>query len=85
MELIAPARDAVKAACAVSPDVDAQRALELANIRLGIENLRSYPFVARAETAGKLKLHGVIFDIAEGALRVLDDATGQFQPVAIAL
>lgn len=85
MELIAPARDSVKAACALSPDVDAQRALELANIRLGIQNLRTYPFVAEAEARGHLKLHGVIFDIAEGALRILDDATGQFQPVAIDL
>ena len=85
MELIAPARDAVKAACAVSPDVDAQRALEIANIRLGIDNLRTYPFVASAEKAGRLHLHGVIFDIAEGALRVLDDATGQFKPVALDL
>lgn len=85
MELIAPARDLVKAACAVSPDVDAQRALELANIRLGIKNLRTYPFVAEAEKAGKLKLHGVIFDIAEGVLKILDEATGQFQPVAVDL
>lgn len=85
MELIAPARDAVKAAVAVSPDVDAQRALELAAIRLGIDNLRTYPFVAEAEKAGNLRLHGVIFDIGEGALRVLDDATGQFLPVAVDL
>ncbi|MCG2839974.1 carbonic anhydrase [Sandaracinobacter sp. RS1-74] len=85
MEFIAPARDAVKAACALSPDVDAQRALEQANVRLGIENLGSYPFVANAEKAGQLQLHGVIFDIGEGALKILDRATGQFKPVAIDL
>lgn len=85
MELIAPARDEVKAACKISHDVDAQRALELANIRLGISNLRTYPFVAEAEIAGKLKLHGVIFDIGEGLLRVLDDATGYFQPITVDL
>jgi carbonic anhydrase len=85
MEFIAPARDAVKAAQALSPDIDAQRALEQAGVRLSIDNLRTYPFVADAEAAGTLKLHGVIFDIAEGALRVLDPATGQFQPVTVDL
>ena len=84
MEFIAPARDAVKAAAALSPDVDAQRALEQAAVRQSIANLGSYPFVAEAEARGALKIHGAIFDIAEGALRVLDKATGQFLPVAVA-
>lgn len=85
MEFIAPARDAVKAAQALSPDIDAQRALEQAAVRLSMDNLRSYPFVAEAEARGAVKLHGVIFDIAEGALRVLDPGTGQFQPVPVEL
>jgi carbonic anhydrase len=85
MEFIAPARDAVRAACALSPDVDAQRALEQASVRLSLQNLRSYPFVAEAEAEGIVKLHGVIFDIGEGLLKVLDAATGQFQPVAVDL
>lgn len=85
MEFIAPAREAVRAAAAISPDIDAQRALEQAAVRLSIDNLRTYPFVAGAETSGTLKLHGVIFDIAEGALRVLDKDSGQFQPVAVDL
>jgi carbonic anhydrase len=75
----------VKAAQAVSPDIDAQRALEQAGVRLSVDNLRTYPFVADAEVRGTLKIHGVIFDIAEGALRVLDRATGQFKPVAVDL
>ncbi|TPE59117.1 carbonic anhydrase [Sandaracinobacter neustonicus] len=85
MEFIAPARDAVKAACQLSPDIDAQRALELANIRLGLENLRSYPFVADAVAKGTVKLHGVLFDIAEGVLKILDAKTGQFEPVKVDL
>jgi carbonic anhydrase len=85
MEFIAPARDAVRAAAKLSPDVDGQRALEQAAVRLSIDNLRSYPFVADAEAAGRVKLHGAIFDIADGALRVLDSASGQFQTVAIDL
>jgi len=85
MEFIAPARDAVRAACALSPDVDAQRALEQAGVRLSLHNLRTYPFVADAEEAGKIKLHGAIFDIGDGTLKVLDRATGQFQPVPVEL
>ncbi|MGQ5701499.1 carbonic anhydrase [Sandaracinobacteroides sp. A072] len=85
MEFIAPARDSVKAACALSPDIDAQRTLEQASVRLSIDNLRTYPFVAAAEKAGKLKLHGTIFDIAEGALKILDPKTGQFQALPLDL
>jgi carbonic anhydrase len=48
-----------------------------------VDNLRTYPFVAEAERTGAVKIHGVLFDIAEGALRVLDKATGQFQPVSV--
>ncbi len=85
MEFIAPARDSVKAAAALSPDIDAQRALEQASVRLSIENLAGYPFVAEALKAGTLQLHGVIFDIAEGSLRVLDSKSGQYQAVPIDL
>ncbi len=85
MEFIAPARDAVRAACALSPDVDAQRALEQAGVRLSLDNLRTYPFVKEAEDAGKIMLHGVIFDIGDGALKVLDKATGQFRQVPVEL
>ena len=85
MEFIAPARDSVKAAAALSPDIDAQRALEQASVRLSIENLAGYPFVAEALKAGTLQLQGVIFDIAEGSLRVLDSKSGQYQAVPIDL
>lgn len=85
MEFIAPARDAVKAACALSPDVDAHRALEQANVRLGLDNLRTYPFLAEAEAAGRLQLHGAIFDIGDGQLKILDRTTGLFQAVPLAL
>ncbi len=84
MEFIAPARDAVRAACAMHPDIDAERALEQAGVRLSIDNLRSYPFVAQAEAAGEIMLHGVIFDIADGALKVLDRETGQYSVVPVA-
>ncbi|QMW23418.1 carbonic anhydrase [Sandaracinobacteroides saxicola] len=85
MAMIEPARQQVVAAAALSPDVDAQRALEQAAVRLSLANLRSYPFVTAAETAGELKLQGAIFDIADGSLRVLDPATDRFETVPVTL
>ena len=81
MEIVAPERDRVVAAAAVSVDVDAQRALELAAIRLSIANLRSFPFVDARERAGRLRLHGAFFDIADGVLRLLDTDAGRFVAV----
>ncbi len=83
MAKIEPARDRVRAAAAISPDMDAQQALELAAIRLSLDNLRSFPFVARREAEGLLDLQGAHFDIADGILRILDPATDRFEPVAV--
>ena len=83
MAMIAPARDRIRAAAAMSPDIDATSALELEAIRISLANLRSFPFVAKAEAAGELQLQGTYFDIADGILRVLDRETGRFVPVAL--
>jgi len=85
MDFIAPARESVRAALTLAPDIDAQRALEHASVRLSLGNLRTYPFVAEAERTGALKLQAATFDIADGMLRVLDPADGQFRPVEVAL
>ena len=81
MEIIEPAREKVMAAAAISPDVDAQKALELAAIRVSMDNLRSFPFVREAETDGRLEIHGTYFDIGDGLLRVLDPSTGGWATV----
>lgn len=83
MSLIAPARDTIRAAADLSPDIDACSALELAAIRLSIDNLRSFPFVVEAEAAGTLQLQGALFDIAEGVLKVLNQDTGKFEPISV--
>jgi carbonic anhydrase len=83
MAMIRPARDQICAAAALSPDIDASRALEQAAIRLSLDNLRSFPFVAARVAAGTLKLHGAYFDIADGILRVLDADSGRFEPVTL--
>lgn len=85
VEQIAPARETVLAAARISPDIDCQAALEQAGIRLSLDNLRTYPFVAQAEAEGRLKLAGALFDIADGDLRILDPGTGRFERVAVTL
>jgi carbonic anhydrase len=60
---------------------DPQRALELEAIKVSLTNLRSFPFIAAREREGHLKLHGAYFGIADGALHVLDQASGTFAPV----
>ncbi len=82
MAMIEPARQDALRAAAAHPDVDAQTVLEMAAIRLSLDNLRSFPFVAAAMKAGTLTLRGAWFSIADGNLRVLDEASGRFEPVA---
>ncbi len=79
MSMIAPARDRIRAAAALSPDIDAHAALELEAIRISIANLRSFPFVAESEARGELQIQGALFDIADGVLRVLDNDSGRFE------
>jgi carbonic anhydrase len=83
MEMIAPARDEALRAAAEHPDVNAQSVLELSAIRLSLDNLRSFPFIAERIAAGTLHLRGACFGIADGMLRVLDEASGRFEPVAL--
>ena len=49
----------------------ATRALELETVRVSIANLRTFPFVAEREAAGKLKLKGAYFAIRDGVLWVM--------------
>ena len=58
---------------------DKQHALELAAIRQSLANLRTFPFIAEREAAGKLSLHGCHFAIAEGQLFVLDEVEDIFR------
>jgi carbonic anhydrase len=83
MSQIAPARDTIRAAAQLSPDIDACSTLELAAIRLSIDNLRSFPFIAEAEEYGALHLQGALFDIAEGVLRVLNHESGKFESLSV--
>jgi|YelNatPaOPRAMG01_1025707.scaffolds.fasta_scaffold05882_5 carbonic anhydrase len=59
----------------------AQNICEFETIKLSLENLRGFPWIAAAERAGSLRLHGASFDIRSGVLSLLDER-GQFQPVS---
>lgn len=56
---------------------------ECATIKLSLDNMLTFPWIAERVAAGALRLHGTHFDIASGALRLLD-ADGQFNIVAAA-
>eukprot|EP00762_Andalucia_godoyi_P003997 ANDGO_05676.mRNA.1 Carbonic anhydrase len=53
---------------------------ELESVRLSIENLLTFPYVAEAVRKGELHLHGMHFDFTNGSpiLRVLRRDTGEF-------
>ena len=75
IELLRPARDKVRSELG-----DDFHAMELESVKVSLANLRTFPFVAGREADGRLTLHGAYFAIADGELRVLDDASGEFRP-----
>lgn len=54
---------------------------ECETIKLSLDNMLTFPWIAERVAAGTLRLHGTHFDIASGALRLLD-AAGSFGVVA---
>lgn len=58
----------------------AVRALEFEAVKVSIANLRTFPCVPVREKAGKLRIHGAYFAVADGILHLLDEETGQFSP-----
>lgn len=57
-------------------------ALEYESIKVTLENLMSFPFVARRVTEGRLNLAGARYGMADGKLELYDHATGAFAPIA---
>ncbi|GIF75860.1 bifunctional SulP family inorganic anion transporter/carbonic anhydrase [Asanoa siamensis] len=56
------------------PDADVELRHCQANVRRQLDHLRTYPSVRAALAAGRLRLVGMYFDIAEARMHVLDDA-----------
>ena len=51
------------------------------NVVAQLAHLRTHPSVASALAQGRLTLHGWVFDLATGALEVLDGEDGAFRPL----
>lgn len=60
---------------------EAEKAMELAAVRVSLANLRSFPCIRRKERDGELRLRGAFFAIADGVLHILDEPSGVFQPM----
>jgi carbonic anhydrase len=71
--------DAAKARAGSAGDV--QAAVEYASVRVSLERLATFPFVAEAVAAGALELSGALFSIFDGKLEVLDRKSGAFNAV----
>jgi carbonic anhydrase len=57
---------------------NAHTLLEQESVRLSLERLMTFPFIAERVKAGVLELNGARFGIADGKLELLDRATGEF-------
>ncbi len=77
VDMLDEARDRIVAEHGEGPE--AIRALELETVRVSIANLRTFPCIPEREAAGKLKIHGAYFAIAEGVLHVMGP-DGAFAP-----
>lgn len=78
VDLLDEARDQVVAEHGDGPE--AVRRLEHEAVKVSLANLRSFPNIRAREAEGKLRLHGAWFAIADGALHLLDEQSGEFAP-----
>jgi carbonic anhydrase len=76
MDILRPGFERVKAL----PDALRPRALEKEAVLVSLENLMTFPFVARAVEEERLTLHGLWNDTGEGVLEQYDPLRG-FSPV----
>jgi len=55
------------------PDDQRQKLIVEENVRLQLEHLQEYPFVRRAMAEERLALHGWVYDMDSGEIRVLEE------------
>ena len=78
---MAPAADKVGPRGALSP-VDYLTRLEQANIVNSLDNLLTFPLIAKLIEKGRIETHGAYFGVASGELYVMDEPGGAFSRVA---
>ena len=81
MKLMAPAMDKVGPRGALS-SADYLQKLEQANIVNSIDNLMTFPRLAKMIERDAVMVHGAYFGVATGALSVRDRDSGEFRPIA---
>jgi carbonic anhydrase len=60
---------------------EAERAMEMAAVKVSLANLRTFPCIQQKEASGELALHGAVFSIADGKLHILNEDNGTFATV----
>jgi carbonic anhydrase len=68
----------VRRVCEACPPEEVEQVAEEAVVRLSLQNLRTFPWIAEREAAGTLALSGLHFGIADGVLRSLE-GPGRFE------
>lgn len=76
IDLLDEARE--KVAAEYGTGAEGQTALEQEGVKVSIENLKTFPFIAERLSAGTLTLRGAVFAITDGKLKVLQDS-GAFE------
>lgn len=61
---------------------EAERAMELAAVKVSLANLRTFPCIQEKEPTGELSLRGAYFAISDGILYLLDEDSGEFRPAS---
>jgi len=77
---VAQATPVVRLICESFPAEPAERLAEETVVRLSLENLRTFPWIAEREKAGALTLTGLHFGIADGVLTARN-GPGRFEPL----
>jgi carbonic anhydrase len=79
IDTLRPGFDAMKARDL--PEEQELPALEQQGVRVSLQNLMTYPFVAEAVEAERLSIHGVWFEIGTGRMMAFDGEAQDFRPI----
>ncbi|MEJ0015397.1 MAG: carbonic anhydrase [Acetobacteraceae bacterium] len=75
------ASSVVRATAAHLPEAEMLAALVRQNVALQLQHLRTHPAVAAALANRRVTLHGWVYDIGEGRIDALREATGALGPL----
>ncbi len=76
------ARDIVAKTCPGASEAEKLAALIRANVLAQLSNLATHPPVAEGIAAGRLRLHGWVYDIGSGEVETFDARPGRWIPLA---